>query len=243
MKRSLLACRSSVAPAVLVLGLILSATSTGCGPSIDPAAKADIDARVARLGGPKQSYGAPVSFEPMPIAVGQWTEHKMTDQDGQPSFLTYKVVGQENDAFWLEMAQDGYTGHTVTKLLMSMGDRRTPSSIVVRAMKMKDKHGRVTEIQPEMLSLVGSMFQSAVSLLAISWQGQPQENATAPAGTFPGCYKVRTDASWGPWSAASMSWSHPEVPLSGLVRSVGLDRPTTMELVAFGRSGALSELP
>src|SRR6185369_469782 len=87
----------------LVLGRLVSSVGLGCGPSIDPAAKADIDARVARLGQPKQSYGAPVSFEPMPIAVGRWTEHKLTDQDGQPAFMTYKVVGQENDAFWLEM--------------------------------------------------------------------------------------------------------------------------------------------
>ena len=237
MMRSLSWCRS------LVLGLVVASEAVGCGPSIDPAAKADIDARVARLGRPKQSYGAPVTFEPMPIAVGQWTEHKLTDQDGQPAFLTYKVVGQENDAFWLEMAQDRYTGHTVTKLLMSLGDRRTPSSIVVRAMKMKDKNGRITELQPEMLSFMGSLFQGAVSMLVISWQGQPQEDAVSPAGTFPGCYKARTDASWGPWSTASMSWSHPEVPLSGMVKSVGIDRPNTMELVAFGLSGALSELP
>lgn len=227
----------------LALGLVVASTTVGCGPSIDPAAKADIDARVARLGRPKQTYGAPVSFAPMPIAVGQWTEHKMTDQDGQPAFMTYKVVGQENDAFWIEMAQDHYTGHTVTKMLVSLGDRRTPQSIVVRAMKMKDKNGRITEFQPEMLSFMSSMFQSAVGMLVISWQGQPQEDATVPAGVFPGCYKARTDAAWGPWSTASMSWSHPEVPLSGMVRSVGIDKPTTMELVAFGPGGATSELP
>ena len=227
----------------LVLGLVVSSLGLGCGPSIDPAAKADIDARVARLGQPKQSYGAPVTFEPMPIAVGQWTEHKLTDQDGQPAFMTYKVVGQENDAFWLEMVQDRYTGHTVTKLLMTLGDRRTPSSIVVRAVKMKDKNGRITQLQPEMLSFMGSLFQGAVSMLVISWQGQPQEDTVSPAGTFPGCYKARTDASWGPWKTASMSWSHPQVPLSGMVKSVGIDRPNTMELVAFGLSGAISELP
>jgi hypothetical protein len=40
-----------------------------------------------------------------------------------------------------------------------------------------------------------------------------------------------------------MSWSHPAVPLSGMVKSQGIDSPTTMELVAFGESGAKSELP
>jgi len=37
------------------------------------------------------------------------------------------------------------------------------------------------------------------------------------------------------------TWSHPAVPLTGTVRSQGVDRPFTMELVAFGLSGATSE--
>ena len=90
-------------------------------------------------------------------------------------------------------------------------------------------------------------FRSVVDVTAtratMSWQGQPQEDAVVPAGMFSGCFKMRTDASWGPWSTASMSWSHAAVPLSGLVRSQGLDKPTTMELVAFGMTGAVSELP
>ena len=41
-----------------------------------------------------------------------------------------------------------------------------------------------------------------------------------------------------------MGWSHPSVPISGLVRSESLDKKTgTMELVAFSETGAVSELP
>jgi len=76
----------------------------------------------------------------------------------------------------------------------------------------------------------------------MSWQGLPQEGATVPAGTFAGCFRARTEASWGPWHSANMSWSHPAVPLSGLVKSQGIDRPTSMELVGFGLTGATSEL-
>ena len=39
----------------------------------------------------------------------------------------------------------------------------------------------------------------------------------------------------------SDSWAHPAVPLSGTVKSVGIDKPYTMELVAFGTTGAMSE--
>jgi hypothetical protein len=35
--------------------------------------------------------------------------------------------------------------------------------------------------------------------------------------------------------------SHPAVPISGMVKAVGIDKPTTMELVDFGTSGAVSE--
>jgi hypothetical protein len=79
--------------------------------------------------------------------------------------------------------------------------------------------------------------------LAVAWQGLPQENASVTAGTFAACFKAVTDASWGLWRSSATSWMHPTVPLSGLVKSVGISRPTSMELVGFGGSGATSEIP
>ena len=223
--------------------ILLSASLLGCGPSIDPAAKADIDGRVAALKPAGQTYPAPAAFSPRPFAVGQWTQHKLVDDKGQPSFMTYKVVGEDNGAFWVEMSQESYAGKSTTKMLIFIGDRMNPKSVDVRAVKMRDKKGRVTEFDPAMMALMKSMWSGAVDMLFISWQGQPQETATVAAGTFAGSFKVRTEGSWGPWHATSMSWSHPAVPLSGLVKSQGLDKPTTMELVAFGDSGAVSDLP
>ena len=92
-----------------------------------------------------------------------------------------------------------------------------------------------------MLSLMRSSYQGALSTLVMTWQGLPQEDATVPAGTFAGCFRARTDATWGPWHTANTSWSHAAVPLSGLVKSQGIDKPTSMELVEFGLSGATSE--
>ena len=70
----------------------------------------------------------------------------------------------------------------------------------------------------------------------------PPTGATAlPAGTFAGCFRARTDASWGPYHSANTSWSHAAVPLSGLVKSQGIDKPTSMELVDFGLTGAVTE--
>jgi hypothetical protein len=212
-----------------------------CGPSIDAAAKSDIDQRVAALGAPRQAFPAPGGFVPMPFAAGQWTRHKLVDDKGQPSFMTYKVLAQEADAFWMEIVTEQYTGRTMMKMLLAIPNRADPSSMDIRALSIKDKNGRVTNLEGPLLSLMRSSYQSTLSTLVISWQGLPQEDAAVPAGTFAGCYRARTDATWGPWHTANTSWSHAAVPLSGLVKSQGIDKPTTMELVDFGLSGAVSE--
>jgi len=212
-----------------------------CGPSIDPAAKADIDRRVGALAAPQQSFGAPSGFVPMPFAAGQWTRHKLVDDKGQPSFLTYKVLAQEGDAFWIETVTEGYTGRTMLKMLLAIPNRAEVGSMDIRAVSIKDSKGHVTTLAGPMLSLMRNMYQGAVSTLAVSWQGLPQEEASVPAGVFAGCFRARTDATWGPWHSANQSWSHPAVPLSGLVKSQGVDKPTSMVLVAFGLTGATSE--
>ncbi|HVX94259.1 MAG TPA: hypothetical protein VHK47_05040 [Polyangia bacterium] len=222
----------------LALGALLG---TACAPSIDPAAKADIDKRVAALGAPRQQYTAPAGFQPLPFAAGQWTRHKLVDDKGQPSFMTYKVLAQEGDAFWLEVVTEAYSGRTIMKMLVAIPNRMDPSSIDLRAVSMKDKDGRVTNIDGPVLSMLRSSYQSTLSTLTISWQGLPQEDAAVPAGTFAGCFRARTDATWGPWHSANTSWSHAAVPLSGLVKSQGVDKPTSMELVDFGLTGATSE--
>jgi hypothetical protein len=215
-----------------------------CGPSIDPAAKADIDRRVSVLhaGANVVSAPAPGVQAPMPFAVGQWTQYKMTDDKQEPSFLTQKIVGQQGDAIWLETVTDTYAGRNVQKILFSIGNRMDPSTVEVRAVIMKDAKGRVQEIPPPAISLMQSTYRGLLSALIVSWQGLPQESTTVPAGRFEGCFKARTDAQWGPWRSVADSWSHPAVPLSGAVRSQGIDRRFTMELTAYGTSGATSEL-
>jgi hypothetical protein len=224
-----------------LLGALSASLLAGCGPSIDPAAKADIDRRIAALGAPRQSYAAPAGFLPTPFAVGQWTRHKLVDDKGQPSFLTYKIVGQEGDAFWIETVTESYAGKTALKILLSIPNRTDPRSIDIRAVSMKDREGRVQVIDPTVLQFVRGTYQDAMSTLVLSWQGLPQDDTSVPAGTFAGCFRARTEATWGPWHSASRSWSHAIVPITGLVKSQGLDKPTTMELVDFGVTGAVSE--
>jgi hypothetical protein len=235
------AMRMSAVVSLFVVGGAVALSA--CGPSIDPAAKADIDRRVSALqpGANAVPAPAPGVFAPMPFAVGQWTQYKLTNDKGEPGFLTYKIIGQEGDAVWVEVVNESYTGRTMQKMLVSFGNRMDPNTVEIRAVTTKDAKGRVQEMPPPVVSMMQSTFKGVISTMIINWQGLPQESASVPAGKFDGCFKARTDAQWGPWRSVADSWSHPAVPLSGAVRSQGVDHPFTMELAAFGTSGAVSE--
>jgi hypothetical protein len=230
-------------PHSLLLAVALATGTLACGPSIDPAAKADIDRRVALFAPTQNSFPAAPTFAPRPLAVGQWVQTKLVDDKGRPSLMTLKIVGADGGAFWVENVNEAYTGKTVTKMLVFFGDRSNPSTMDIRQVKMKDKDGQVNQFDGPMISLMKSMWKGTLSTLTVSWQGLPQEDMTVIAGNFAGCFKARSDASFGPFHAAATSWSHPAVPINGLVKSVGIDNPNTIELVAFGDSGATSELP
>jgi hypothetical protein len=123
-------------------------------------------------------------------------------------------------------------------MLIAFGSRFDPSQMEIRGVVTLDRRGNVNPMPPGMMPLLQSMFRSALATLAINWQGLPQESASVPAGRFDGCFRARSEAQWGPYRSTADSWRHPAVPVSGLVRSQGLDHPFTMELVAFGMTGA-----
>src|SRR6185312_15676031 len=127
------------------------------------------------------------------------------------------------------------------KMLVAFGSRSDPNQIDVRAVVTLDRRGHVRPVPPSMIPTMQVRFRGIVAALATDWQGGPQETTSVPAGRFEGCYHGRTEAQWGAWKSLADSWRHPAVPLSGLVRSQGLDRPFTMNLVAFGTSGATAD--
>jgi hypothetical protein len=223
--------------------LISSVFLPACGPSIDAAAKLDIDRRVAALVPAGQTFSPPTVAAPKPLQVGQWTLHKLVNEKGEPSLTTYKIVGEDSGAYWVEVADESYMGKTVTKMLVSFGDRANPSTMEIRSIRLKDRDGKISEIEGPMIESMRALWQGAASLLAVSWQGLPQESMNVVAGNFAACFKARTPAGWGPLHSASNVWAHPMVPIIGLVKSAGLDHPTTMELIGFGDSGATSEIP
>lgn len=225
---------------LLALGVL--SLLAACSPSVNQAYKASIDQRVAGLHPSGTHYDAPASAEPMPIAVGQWSRYKLVDSDGHPGFISYNVVGESDGAYWLEMLQESYTSRLVTLMLVDLGDRRDPSTVDVKQMKQKTNDDAVNELPSSMLSLMKPMWGSIVESLVVDLHDKPQEAAEAPAGSFDACYKVQATVSFAGKSWTSVGWSHPAVPLSGAVKTRGVDNPSAMDLIDFGTTGAKSEL-
>jgi hypothetical protein len=220
---------------------LLVLAGLGCGQSINASAKADVDRQVASLQQSSKSYEAPASFEPMALAVGQWAKYKTVDEEGRPGIATYKIVGEEAGAHWIEFEQKTYHGENVSLMLANLGDRRNPDTIEIHRMKTKND-GTVQEQPPQVLGLMKSTWKPLLSNLVIHWERLPQGTATVPAGTFASCYKQRTTVSFVGISRTSDTWAHPAVPMSGTVKSVGVDNSFTMELISFGLTGATSSI-
>jgi hypothetical protein len=224
------------------LTAVLLATAGGCVSSYDPVIQQSIDRRVASLSETSQTFPAPAAPAPPPLAVGSWAQYKVVDEQGRPSFLTMKLVGEDLGSYWLEVTHESYLGRTLTKMLLYFGDRSSTAALDIKILRTKDRNGQVVEADGNQLVDARTRWQGLLSTLVVAWQGLPQEDTRVPAGTFSSCFLKETGPGWGLGGAASRIWSHPLVPLTGVVRAQGLDRPTTMELVAFGEHGAVSEL-
>jgi hypothetical protein len=234
-------------PKLGLVALTVAAALIGCGPSIDPAAKADIDARIATLRARSITIPAPAAdtFESMPLAIGQWAQYKMTLPNGESKFLTQKIVGEEGGALLVEIVHDTYQGRTEEQLLVAVGNQRDPGKVELRAVKIRDAKGHLTTLSQTQLWVARThlgpdniYWEDAIGVsLVTNWQGTPQSSTAVIAGRFEGCYLRR--ASRQSW--VFDAWSHPSVPLGGLVRKQD-NRGFVSELVAYGTSGAQSDL-
>jgi len=230
----------------------------GCVPSIviDPAAKADIDARVANLRVSSTVVTAPPPdlLESSRPAVGQWVQYKVSLLEGGAKFVTEKIIGEEGGALWYEEVEDTYEGRVVQQLLFAVDyDGTGHAKVELRAARTKDEKGRIVTLSRAALweANHGIAFQiywaRAVGVANIRhWPALPHETTAVPAGRFEGCYREHEEHLVGrnrgqPWIVDA--WSHPDVPLSGLVRRDGHHgiRGVRLELVGYGVTGARSD--
>jgi hypothetical protein len=227
---------------VAALAVVALMDVAGCGPTVDPAAKADLDRRLGQIVTSEETFPPSESFLPMAFVVGQWTEHRITDDQGKSSLVTYKLVGQESGAYWLEIVKETYQGREAAKMLVALTAGRDPAGMEIRSLRVKKGKNAPVEIDPGGLLDARAEYRSSLDLLAMSFEGQEKDDMRVPAGHFIGCYKAQTPGPWGPWQTPSIVCSHPSVPLSGVVRAKPVGKTGLMELVNFGVTGAESEL-
>jgi hypothetical protein len=222
----------------MVMGVCLLA-AVGCS-GINETYKLEVDKRVASLHATSASFPQQ-DGSPQPLAVGQWAEYRLTGSNKRPGFATYKIVGQQGEAFWVETTLTTYSGKQETRMLIDFGDRSDPEKFKVHAVEMRS-NDRPMDIPPGTMQLMSAMWKPVLSAFVIDWAATaPRENASASAGDFAGCYKRRLDLSVGGYHQKTDAWMHPAVPINGIVRSASVGKnPSLTELIAFGNEGAKS---
>jgi hypothetical protein len=221
-----------------LMGLCLLA-AMGCG-RINETYKLEVDRHVATLKSSSASYPQ-VEGVPPPLAVGQWAEYRLTGSNKRPGFTTYKVVGQQGSAFWVETTVTTYSGKQESRMLVDFGDRTDPAQIKVHSVVMRN-NGKLVEYPPGTMQMMQGLWKPVLSNFVIDWSASaPREAVSAGAGQFEGCYRRRMRLSVGPYQTESDAWLHPAVPINGIVRSETIGKnPSLSELIAFGNEGATS---
>ncbi len=221
---------------VLSLGLGLA---TGCR-AIDPKAQAQTDRMLMEL---SSTGGLSLADreDRIPWSVGQWVAYQVTTKHG-PGLLRYAIVGFEAGAFWLEIMQSDYYSVGYQKWLISGIDPADPTSIErakLRRVIMWHKSEGETPI--EMPALTIGLVSGALDSLVMELTDAPSESITVPAGTVEAKVKVAKVKIMGMRDESKVHLNG-GVPIWGLVRTQSLKHDHLMELVAFGMSGATSEV-
>jgi hypothetical protein len=88
------------------------------------------------------------------------------------------------------------------------------------------------------------MFKSVMRNLVITIDiaNLTKEDVVVPAGSFAGCAKVSSEASFAGTTQKAVTWFHPDVPLNGGVKGHTLDGKWRMELLDYGTTGAASKM-
>jgi len=229
---------------LLLLLSVLFFTMISCGPSINLAYKKSIDSKLSAVNPSGRTVSVPTSPKIIPLAVGQWVTWKEIDQDGHPSIVTFKIVGQDGDAFWFERSSETYFAKTAVRYLVTIKVNGADSGVTLHRYMIKDEEGNISEIPQQNLSIMrsmGTINTNAFDSGSYKWGAAKSEDITVMAGTFKGAYNFSAEIKFGPWSYDTVSWGHPAVPINGVVKSESKDKKYRIELIDFGETGATSD--
>jgi hypothetical protein len=171
--------------------------------------------------------------------IGCWSTYQISDSRGETAQLTFSVVGEEREGFWLEVktVQDGSEG--VAAYLVT-GDPNDDANIL--KVRVQETGGPAMEIDKATLDRLRQEGQKAFGSQATPigptvgrLEGQPDE-VIEVAGKKLTCHHIRVV---GPQGKSADVWLHDEVLPFGLVKLVS--GPEQAILTSFGK-GAKSAL-
>jgi hypothetical protein len=232
----------------LVLALPL-ALACACAPSINPKMQSATNGLLGASRA-KHSEAAAKAFAPQGWVVGQWAMFKVVDtKEQRPAVMKISVVGKDGDAIWVETEMQDWFRHSISKMLytkMPRSGEEAADAILKIVTKADDQPVQVldfTSNQPG-IAMMKSMMKSTFQGVFVPEveMGKP-EDVTVAAGDFKGCATMTARASVGPVKTDTRAWLHPAVPLNGIVKAEATDGSSTMELLDYGTTGAVSALP
>ncbi len=157
----------------------------------------------------------------LPWKIGQSVTYEVTDKQ-QTKTVTLRVVAEDACGFWLDVDN----GDQTLRMCVTRAPLLEVHTLVVRKDGLTTA---VTDGPPADASTVAPLLE----LLTADWNGRrgmPREDVTTPATTFPAALKEV--------NGGRTRWSHPAVPLGGVVRETEGDVSTI--LVDFALTGGSS---
>jgi hypothetical protein len=177
--------------------------------------------------------------EPMEWAAGQWTRHRL-----KTATLTYKILKRTGEDYLVEVVSQ-HTGQpfTVIQIEISHKGVKDVKNWKIKSARLKLPGGQIQEFKGALLGPMQNMYKGMLGTLKIpDTDSLPREDVTVEAGRFSSCVKFTYTPEVPGLARKGTSWAHFSVPISALIKSVAEDGTTQMELVAYGLSGAQSEM-
>lgn len=197
-----------------------------------------------QTGGASRRVPRPESTRLLDLQDGQWIRYRVSRSDGRSEIVTYKVVGREQDAHWLEVVTGVADAGTVLGLLIRPAMRSAPTDTALLAARIRMPNGLTKELRGKELEISRSGYLKVMSPLFVPGiEGATQQPQAVPAGTFEGCLRQQRRLTLGGLDGDATVWIHPAVPLTGLVKAVDKTQTMKAELLDYGTKGAVTSMP
>jgi hypothetical protein len=183
-----------------------------------------------------EAVAAPKSTDRAAFAVGQWTQHEVTDPKQGKGEVTYAIIGKEGKAHWLDFSTNVGARKMSFQVLVDLADGKDFRKATILKAKAKTPAGTHT-LSGQMLEPMKDRFADAFGRGAPTLKGLPQEDMTVPAGTFRDCYRSHNKNQVFGVSAESTVWHHPAVPITTMVKMKTKDGSEWV-LKGYGMTGA-----